>query len=53
MPEIKEVLLDAGFCEVAIYWEEEDEDGDGTGNYLSETKGTNDAAWVVYIVAKK
>jgi SAM-dependent methyltransferase len=53
LPEIKEVLLEAGFREVTIYWEEEDEDGDGTGNYLPETKGTNDAAWVVYLVAKK
>ncbi|MDH5778520.1 MAG: class I SAM-dependent methyltransferase [Gammaproteobacteria bacterium] len=57
--EIKELLLEAGFSKVRIFWEEfeEDEDDDefmeGTGEYFEATEVENQESWMVYIVAEK
>ena len=53
IPEIKDVLLDAGFSRVEIYWEGSDEDGDGNGEWKIDTRGEPCAGWVAYIVAVK
>jgi len=52
-PEIREVLLDAGFSKATLYWEGEDEDGDGNGEFTPDEKGEADLAWIAYIVAEK
>lgn len=52
LPEIQELLKEAGFNKVNVYWEEEDNDGEGTGVYKPETKGLADAGWIAYIVAE-
>lgn len=52
LPELKELLLEAGFGQVDIYWEGTDEDtGEGDGVFLKTEQGTADAGWVCYIVA--
>lgn len=59
LPEIKELLEEAGFSKVRIYWEEfeEDEDDDelmeGTGEFFEATDVENQESWQVYIVADK
>jgi hypothetical protein len=54
IPELKELLLEAGFSRVDIYWEGTDEDGEsGNGIYRKTRYGSNDPAWVNYIVAIK
>ena len=30
---LKELLLEAGFSKVTVYWEGEDEDGEGNGEF--------------------
>ena len=52
-PEIRELLLEAGFSKATVYWEGEDENGDGNGEFLPEEKGEADLAWIAYIVAEK
>jgi SAM-dependent methyltransferase len=52
-PEIRDMLLDAGFAKVTVYWEGEDEDGEGNGEFTPEAKGDADPAWIAYIVAEK
>ena len=52
-PEIRDLLLEAGFANVTIYWEGEDEDGDGNGIFTPNASGEADLAWVAYIVADK
>jgi SAM-dependent methyltransferase len=52
-PEIKEVLQEAGFKNATLYWEGEDEEGDGNGEFTPEEKGEADLAWIAYIVAEK
>ncbi len=56
LPEIRELLLEAGFKKATVYWEEDDDDdgdGDGDGDYAPVEHGVNDPAWIVYIVAEK
>jgi SAM-dependent methyltransferase len=53
LPEIRELLLEAGFSTARIYWEGEDEDGEGNGEFTETDRGDADLAWVCYIVAEK
>lgn len=54
IPELKDILLDAGFSRVDVYWEGTAEDGEsGNGIYRKTRHGSNDPAWVNYIVAIK
>lgn len=49
--EIRELLSEAGFSEVHVYWEGEDEEGEGNGEYERTLKGEADPAFINYIVA--
>lgn len=51
--EIRELMLEAGFKKATVYWEGEDEDGDGNGEFTPDEKGEADLAWIAYIVAEK
>ncbi len=60
LPEIREILLEAGFSNVRIYWEgfEEDDDPDneyltGTGEYGEVTEIDQQESWLAYIVAER
>lgn len=54
LPEITEMLLEAGFESADVYWEGTDEEtGEGDGVYSKSLVGTADAGWVCYIVAEK
>ena len=52
-PELRDLLLEAGFRKVTVYWEGEDEDGEGNGEFAPDAKGEADLAWIAYIVAEK
>lgn len=53
MPEVREMLLEAGFSETHVYWEGEDEDGEGSGEYSRTEDASSDPSWVCYLVAVK
>jgi hypothetical protein len=53
LPEIRDVLLEAGFSRVVVYWEGADEDGAGNGVWSIDTRGEACAGWVAYIAAIK
>jgi SAM-dependent methyltransferase len=53
LPEIRELLLEAGFASARVYWEGADEDGEGNGEFTESATGDPDAAWVSYIVAER
>ena len=53
LPEIKELLLEAGFAKVTFYWQGWDEDGEPDGLFQPATKAEADAGWIAYIVAEK
>lgn len=51
IPELREILEDAGFSKTVAYWEGEDEDGDGDGNFYQSSTEDNCESWVTYIAA--
>lgn len=54
LPEIREMLYEAGFTDVTIYWEGTDEEsGEGNGIYEPAEIGDADPGWVCYIVAQR
>ena len=54
IPEVREVMIEAGFDRADVYWEEEDpETHEGTGTYTLQTSGDCDPAWNAYIVGAK
>jgi len=53
LPELREILHEAGFTQVDIYWEGCDEGSEeGNGVYVPSEVGDADAGWVCYIVAQ-
>lgn len=58
IPEISELLKEAGFSKVHVYWEEfvddedDDEEMEGTGIYHDVTEAEQQESWVNYIVAE-
>jgi len=53
LPEIREILYEAGFSKVDVYWEGTDEkNNEGNGIYTPSEIGDADPGWVCYIVAQ-
>lgn len=53
LPEIREILYEAGFSQVDIYWEGTDvEKNEGNGIYTPSETGDADPGWVCYLVAQ-
>jgi SAM-dependent methyltransferase len=53
IPELRDILHEAGFSRVSVYWEGTTEDGAGDGNYVLTEKGEECLCWVAYLVASK
>ena len=53
LPEITELLTEAGFKNPTVYWEGTDKDGEGNGVFAPEKLGEADLGWIAYIVAEK
>lgn len=52
LPELQEILTEAGFKNVQVYWEGTDEETEeGDGEYTPATVGDADPGWVTYITA--
>lgn len=54
LPEIRELLDEAGFSEITVYWEGTDEEtGEGSGVYSPAMQGDADPSWICYLSAQK
>jgi SAM-dependent methyltransferase len=54
IPEVREVLREAGFRTVEVYWEGTESDtGEGDGVFRLTRRTTNHPGWIAYIVAWK
>jgi hypothetical protein len=54
LPELRELLDEAGYSKVTVYWEETDEEtGEGSGVYSPATIGDADPGWVCFLLAEK
>lgn len=53
MPEIRELLAEAGFSNSTVYLEGDDDDEGGDGDFQPVEEGEVCAAWLAYIVAER
>ena len=54
LPEIKELLGEAGFKDVAVYWEGTDPKNDeGNGIFTRRNHAPDDPAWIAYVVGTR
>jgi len=51
LPEIQELLHEAGFTHAEVHWEGTDQHGDGNGIFRKTTKGEAIESWIAYILA--
>lgn len=52
MSELRDLLFEAGFSKATAYWEGDDGDGGGDGEFKPATEGDADASWIAYIVSE-
>ncbi|MGH9640770.1 MAG: class I SAM-dependent methyltransferase, partial [Bryobacteraceae bacterium] len=53
LPEIREVLAEAGFSRTTVLWQGTDEKtGEGAGEFVPAQRGEADPAWIAYIQAE-
>ncbi len=54
LPELQEILLDAGFSNVTVYWQGwDDEEDEPDGIFLPSTEGEADPGWICMVSAEK
>jgi SAM-dependent methyltransferase len=53
LPELLDLLAEAGFTSSHVYWQGTDEDGEPDGQFSRVTSGENDPAWIAYIVSER
>ena len=53
LPELRELLVEAGFRKSTVYWEGTDEDGEGNGEFRPAERGEADPGWIAYIVSER
>ncbi|MEE2739091.1 MAG: class I SAM-dependent methyltransferase [Planctomycetota bacterium] len=53
IPEVREMLEEAGFKRSHVYWEQEDENGEDTGVWAIGEEAISNPSWVCYIVGQK
>lgn len=54
LPEVREILAEAGFSRVTVYWQGWDDDEDeGDGVFVPVTDADADAGWICYITARR
>jgi hypothetical protein len=51
LPEVRDCLTESGFSHISIFWEQVDDEGAGTGEYVETAEEENQETWLVYIVA--
>ncbi|BAN68627.1 conserved hypothetical protein [endosymbiont of unidentified scaly snail isolate Monju] len=53
LPEIRDLLDEAGFSRTTVYWQGWDEDGEASGEFYPTETADADAGWICYLVAEK
>ncbi len=53
LPELQDLLIEAGFSDVSVYWEGSDEEGEGNGVWSISREGEACEGWIAYLVAAK
>ena len=51
LPELKDILTEAGFSKIYVYWEGTDKHGEGNGIFKPTEKGEICDTWIAYLVS--
>jgi SAM-dependent methyltransferase len=51
LPEMRDILDEAGFGSSEVYWEGADENGEGNGIFRKVRRVDNEESWIAYLVA--
>ena len=52
LPELRDLLQEAGFTKVDVYWEQSNKKGEGNGVFKKSTEGDLCDTWIAYIVSR-
>lgn len=52
LPEIRELLTEAGFSRIVVYWQGWDDEGNPDGIFVPSQTGEPDAGWIAYLSAE-
>jgi len=50
IPEIREIMIEAGFKKTCVMWEGTDKNGEGDGKFKPVEKGEHCESWVAYVI---
>jgi len=53
LTELRDIMLEAGFEQVDVYWEGTDKNGEGDGVFKKKKSAENEETWIAYVVAWK
>ena len=53
IPELREILMEAGFKKTHIYWEGTNKQGGGNGEFTRTERGESCLSWIAYLVSEK
>lgn len=53
LPEIRDMLKEAGFSRITVYWQGWDDNGEASGEFYPAEVADADAGWICYLVAEK
>ncbi|KYG62584.1 hypothetical protein AZI87_14885 [Bdellovibrio bacteriovorus] len=53
IPEIRDIMMEAGFRKTHVYWEGTAKDGSGDGNFTRVDHGEACQSWIAYVVGEK
>ncbi len=53
LPEIRELLTEAGFRTIQVYWQGWEQDGEPDGDFQPVDTGEAEAGWICYLTAEK
>ncbi|MEC9466102.1 MAG: class I SAM-dependent methyltransferase [Myxococcota bacterium] len=51
IPEVRDMLTEAGFRDVEVYWEGATDDGEGDGEFVPRGSAEQEMSWIAYVVA--
>ncbi len=53
IPELKEIMKEAGFDEIHVYWEGTNKKGFGDGRFVRVQQGESCLSWIAYVIGVK
>jgi hypothetical protein len=53
IPELRDVMKEAGFRDIIVYWEGTGRDGRGSGRFYRRERGESCSIWIAYVVGVK